>query len=302
MNLRFLCAQPANTYYIWQVELMISNFVSMGINPNMMDIVCSIENNHIPEDWIELAKKYPARFFFYNDTRLTRHYISSIRPNIIKQHFIAHPYLKDDAIFYHDSDIVFTRPINWDQFLHDDKWYGSDCRWYIGHDYIVSKGMEELSLMCNIVNMSRKSICDNELNSIGAQYLMKGVDQYYWEKVERDSETLFNDVSHLINKKKAEHPNINPLQIWCADMWAVLWNGWQRGYETICHPDLEFSWATSIESDWDKYAIMHNAGVLNTDTKYFYKSAYMTSKPPKDLVIEKGSCSYRYYELLKQIL
>ena len=82
MKLRFLCAQPANTYYIWQVELVINNFVSMGINPNMMDIVCSIENNVIPPEWTKLAEKYPARFFFYNDMRVTKNYISSIRPNI----------------------------------------------------------------------------------------------------------------------------------------------------------------------------------------------------------------------------
>jgi hypothetical protein len=85
-------------------------------------------------------------------------------------------------------------------------------------------------------------------------------------------------------------------------MWAVLWNGWQRGCETICHPDFNFSWATSNINDWDKNFIMHNAGVLNTDSKYFYKSAYMTSLPPKDLVINEESCSYKYYELLKQIL
>ena len=302
MNLRFLCAQPANTYYIWQVELLVSNFISMGINPNTMDIICSIEKNIIPPEWIDLAKKYPARFFFYNDLRTSKRYISSVRPNILKQHFAAHPYLKDDAIFYHDCDIVLTRPIDWDKFLHDDKWYGSDCRWYIGHDYIAGKGMEELTLMCNIVNIPKKLVSDNELNSIGAQYLMKGIDEYFWDKVERDCDRMFSEVSDLILNKKSKYPDIHPLQIWCADMWAVLWNGWQRGYETVCHPELEFSWATSIESDWDKHAIMHNAGVLNTDTKYFYKSAYINSIPPKDLVIEKGSCSYRYYELLKQIL
>jgi hypothetical protein len=302
MNLRFLCAQPANTYYIWQVELLIYNFMSMGINPNMMDIVCSIENSNIPPEWLELAKKYPARFFFYNDTRINKKYISSIRPNIIKQHFIAHPYLKDDAIFYHDCDIVLTKPINWDQFLHDDKWYGSDCRWYIGHEYIISKGQEELNLMCSIININKKLVQDNELNSIGAQYLMKNIDEYYWDKVERDCDKMFFDVTELIKQKKLKDPSHHELQIWCSDMWAVLWNGWQRGCETICHPDFNFSWATSNINDWDKNFIMHNAGVLNTDSKYFYKSAYMTSLPPKDLVINEESCSYKYYELLKQIL
>ena len=139
MNLRFVCAQPAIKYYSWQLETMLNNFMEMGINLNQVDIVCWKENGIIPEEYSKLANGYPARFFFYDDTRETKHYISSIRPNILKQHFIAYPELENEAIFYHDCDIVFTKPINWEQFLQDNKWYGSDCRWYIGHDYIISK-------------------------------------------------------------------------------------------------------------------------------------------------------------------
>ena len=86
MKLRFICAQPTSLYYAWQVEVMINNFIEMGINPNMIDIVCWKVNNVIPEEWTKLAANYPARFFFYDDTRESRHYISSIRPNsILKQ-------------------------------------------------------------------------------------------------------------------------------------------------------------------------------------------------------------------------
>jgi hypothetical protein len=30
-NLRFVCAQPAIPYYTWQVEVMIHNFIEMGV-------------------------------------------------------------------------------------------------------------------------------------------------------------------------------------------------------------------------------------------------------------------------------
>ena len=84
--IRFICAQPATDYYVWQVDVMLNNFITMGINLNWVDVVCNIQNN-IPDKWIKLAEHYPARFFFYKDTRETKHYISSIRPNILKQHF-----------------------------------------------------------------------------------------------------------------------------------------------------------------------------------------------------------------------
>ena len=37
-KLRYVCAQPANNYYAWQIEVMLNNFISMGVNPNDIDI------------------------------------------------------------------------------------------------------------------------------------------------------------------------------------------------------------------------------------------------------------------------
>ena len=302
MNLRFVCAQPAIKYYSWQLETMLNNFMEMGINLNQVDIVCWKENGIIPEEYSKLANGYPARFFFYDDTRETKHYISSIRPNILKQHFIAYPELENEAIFYHDCDIVFTKPINWEQFLQDNKWYGSDCRWYIGHDYIISKGEDILNKMCEIVDIDKQLVKDNELNSIGAQYLMKGINAQFWANVEKDCERLFKEITDINNEKKAANPTYHELQIWCSDMFAVLWNGWKLGYESICHPDLEFSWATSTEADWDRLNIFHNAGCTDAESGLFYKALYMNELPyNKDLKINEGTASKKYYEIIQKL-
>ena len=199
-EIRYVCAQPANEYYVWQVDVMLNNFKKQGINLNQVDIVCWKQNGVIPEEWNKLANGYAARFFFYDDTRETKHYISSIRPNILKQHWLKHAYLSTDAIFYHDSDIIFTKPIgDWitDEMITDNEWYGSDTRWYIGHNYIQSKGDDVLEAMCEITNIDKQLVKDNELNSIGAQYLMKGVDYLFWNRVEADSENLYKEISEL---------------------------------------------------------------------------------------------------------
>lgn len=300
MNLRFVSAQPASDYYVWQVETLLNNFMSMGINPNFIDIVCWKVNGVIPDNWKKLANAYPARFLFYEDTRETKHYISSIRPNILKQHFQAFPELEQEAIFYHDSDIVFTKPIDWKQFLQDDKWYGSDTRWYIGHDYIISKGEDILNEMCRIVDIDKQIIKDNELNSIGAQYLMKGINADYWSQVEKDCEILFKEITDLNNLKKQEKLDYHELQIWCSDMWAVLWNGWKLGKETVCHPALEFAWATSSEAEWDKLNIFHNAGVTSSAEQLFYKAEFMNSLPYNvDLKIKEGTASKKYWDMIQ---
>ena len=302
MNLRYICAQPTSLFYAWQVEIVINNFMDMGINPNNIDIVCWKINNVIPVEWVKLTQKYPARFFFYDDTRETKNYISSIRPNILKQHFTAHPELEGEAIFYHDCDIVFTKPIDWKQFLQDDKWYGSDTRWYIAHSYIVSKGQDVIDEMCKIVDIEESVVKDNELNSIGAQYLMKGINAKFWENVEKDCERLYKDITTLNNQKKSADPSHHELQIWCADMWAVLWNGWKLGKETVCHPDLEFAWGTSTEEDYNKLNILHNAGVVTSADGLFYKAEWMDRLPyNRNLNIKEGTASRKYYEIIQQV-
>ena len=300
--IRFICAQPASTYYAWQVEVMINNFIDMGINPNQIDIVCWKQNGVIPEEWSKLAAGYPARFFFYNDERETKHYISSIRPNILKQHFKANEEIEKDVIFYHDCDVVFTSRIDFDKYLSDDKCYGSDTRWYISHDYILGKGEDVLDKMCEIVGIDKEIVKDNELNAIGAQYLMKGIDWKFWEEVEKDSERLFKEITELNNIKKRENPSYHELQIWCADMWAVLWGLWKRGKETICDPDLEFSWGTSTESDWDRLKIFHNAGVVSGNDGLFYKADYINRYPYGDeLEIRGGTASKKYWDIIKEV-
>jgi len=303
-NLRFVCAQPATLYYAWQVEVMLNNFIAMGVNPNNIDIVCWKQNGVIPEEWNKLANGYAARFFFYDDTRETKHYISSIRPNILKQHWLKHAYLSKDAIFYHDSDIIFTKPIgDWitDEMINDNEWYGSDTRWYIGHNYIQSKGDDVISEMCKITGMEESVIEANEMNSIGAQYLMKGVDYLFWNRVETDSENLYKEISELNRKKKELDPTHHELQIWCADMWAVLWGAWRKGYKTNCHPNFDFSWGTSSTNDYHKMNIMHNAGVTDSVSGLFYKAEYMNKLPYNtDLQIKEDTASWYYWNWIKE--
>jgi hypothetical protein len=314
-NLRFVCAQPASNYYVWQVEVMLNNFMEMGINLNNVDIVCWKTDGIVPENWSKLANNYPARFFFYNDTRKTKNYISSIRPNILKQHFKEHPYLNDDAIFYHDCDILFTKPIKqWitSEMITDDKWYGSDTRWYIAHSYIKSKGEDILNKMCEIVNIDPKVVEDNELNTIGAQYLMKGISSDFWENVEIHSEKLFTEITEMNTEKiqldrrtmppGEERTPYHPIQIWCADMWAVLWNGWNMGYETIVHENFNFSWGTSKKDEFFENNIFHNAGVVSDSTNKFYKAKFINKLPyDSDETVDENTASYQYYKLVKQV-
>jgi len=301
-KLRYICVQPAIEYYAWQVEVMINNFMKYGINPNYIDIVCSIKDNTVPETWIKLANHYnTVRFFFYNDERINPCYISSIRPHILKKHFAAHPYLKDEAIFYHDCDIIFTHQPNWEPFIHDDVWYASDTRFYVGADYIKSKKFGIYESMCDIVGINPTIPAENELNSGGAQYIMKNIDATYWEKVERDCEALYQYfLDHL--QEHPETPDYHPIQKWTADMWAVLWNAWYFNHTTKVVPEMDFAWPTQCLDMWNKCTIFHNAGVTEeTKNEMFFKGDYINSLP-YNITLENYKNTLGSYKYVEEVL
>jgi hypothetical protein len=74
------------------------------------------------------------------------------------------------------------------------------------------------------------------------------------------------------------------------------------GKETICHLDLEFSWGTSTEADFDKLKIFHNAGVVSAGQGLFYKAEWMNRLPyNQDLQIKEGTASKKYYEIIQEV-
>jgi hypothetical protein len=150
------------------------------------------------------------------------------------------------------------------------------------------------------MEMDESVIEANEMNAIGAQYLMKGIDYEFWNRVEKDSELLFRQITDLNNIKKTETPSYHELQIWCSDMWAVLWGGWRRGAKTNCHPNFEFSWGTSTKDDYHKLNIMHNAGVTSSGHGLFYKAQYMNSLPYNaELTINDDTASIEYWKWIQ---
>jgi hypothetical protein len=296
--MKFICAQPAIDYYAWQVEVMINNFIRNNVDPNDIHIVCA-HYGEVQENWLKLQKHYSSvNFFFYLDDRPKPGYIPSIRPHILYEHWLANPDLESEIIFYHDCDIVLSKPVDFNNLLSDNTCYVSDTISYIGAEYIRSKGEHYLDLMSKIVNVDKNFIISQEAGSGGAQYILKYIPTEFWKKVYYDSENLYRLVNDQIRKDKQANPSMHEIQIWCADMWAVLWNLWFFDREVKVSPKLHFSWATSNIQDWINSPIYHNAGVTGDNMKMFYKGGYI-NRLPFDIKIESFNpnlCSYKYAE------
>lgn len=300
--MKYICAQPATQYYAWQIDVMLYSFRTVGVNLEDVHIVCAI-HGEIDPYFDKLMKKYTGVLFsFYEDTRYDKSYISSIRPHILKKHFKAFKELSNQVLFYHDSDIALTRPLDLNKYIDDNTCYLSDTVSYIGHNYIVSKGQDILDRMLHIVGIDEDTVKNNEDSSGGAQYLIKNVDEYYWEDVEKDCTRLYKEITKINESKKQANPEYHELQIWCADMWAVLWNLWKRKKDTRIIKEMDFTWATTPINEWHQKAIYHNAGVTNSTDGMFYKGEYINKLPELNLDVSTDRCSHNYYKLIQSAL
>ena len=304
----FMSAQPDHPYFHWQAEVLIHNFIKVGINPNWIELLWA-HTGYPSYEALQLAAKYPmVRFFFYEKTVTENHgYIPILRPDILEQHFRRFPELRGEAVFYHDSDIIFRELPDFDSMSQNLYWYVSDTVSYIGAKYIKSKSEDLFVDLCSISKISPEVVSANEEGSGGAQYLMKGVTADYWREVKEDSLALYKYMAERESQERAtltpeELKTYNPVQKWCADMWAVLWGGWKMGAQTIVTPELDFSWGTSSLADYDRCKIMHNAGVTDSkSSELFYKANYRNSSPfEADLsFVNPNSASVKYVEAIE---
>ena len=66
---------------------------------------------------------------------------------------------------------------------------------------------------------------------------------------------------------------------------------------------MDFCWATDNVSKWDSCCIFHNAGVVQTNSDLFFKGNFTNSIPYDfdDTLLNKETCSYKYFEIIKSI-
>lgn len=299
-DLKFICVQPCDKYYQWQVHLWLESLKKIGKSDKAIVLVFTPNYRELTPGWEKISALYPeAEFSFIKDehniSKLLGVYIPILRPYTLMRYFENNPKLIADAIFYCDSDVVFTPNFNIDEEkINDNICYLSDTNSYINASYFDSKvkdvlpeKLEEykkidiLTELTSLVGITREICEQNNNHSGGAQYLLKEVNASFWSKVITD---CINIRVYLQNVNKTFFENENKgFQSWCADMWAVLWNVWLRGQETKVIPEMEFAWSSDHISKLDRVGILHNAGIVSNsqgDIPTFYKGHYHTGNSP----------------------
>lgn len=328
-DLKFVCVQPDDTYFTWQVHLWLESLREIGHSDKAIVLIYIPPNREKNQKWQQIVDLYPeAEFHFYKDVSdLINYipiYIPILRPWTLWKHFKEHPELSDKAIFYCDSDVLFTKDFNVDKFLEDEVCYLSNTNSYISASYFASKErdvlpekLEEyktrdiLAEVMSLVGVEKQVAIDNDAHSGGAQYLLKNVDATFWNKVMNDC-MLIRTYLQNVNKQFFESET-KGFQSWCADMWAVLWNLWFRNYETKVVPEMEFAWSTDPIQKLETHTILHNAGIVSVRQgtwPAFYKAKYHTGgDPTNDVHLNtvlndeetKKHCNWYYANKLREL-
>jgi hypothetical protein len=300
--MKWISSQPATLYYAWQVDVYLNNFIKMGVNPSDIYVILVYKDfNSIPKEILKLTEGYKdVNFFLCEDTRSCASYIPSIYFNGVKQLFKEFPELESQSIMFHDSDTILLKPWDANELLEGDTWYFSDTNSYISYDYIMQKGVDVYKGMLDIVGLDENIPIQNRNHSGGAQHLIKNSTYEFWNKVEQDSINLykyFQDIEPFYYKR---HESDYPIQKWTAGMWSLLWNGWLFENEIKISDKMSFCWADNPISKSTDSQFMHNAGILNSDSRLFFKGDYINQLPyGVNLDIDDEKCSYLYWNWIK---
>jgi hypothetical protein len=301
----YLTAQPDRIKFYWQLVIQLRNFKEMGIDLNNVHILVGVDGLR-PSDEMRSLQSTGAQVFFY-PYRSDYTYVSSVRPHILKQHFYCYPELSDQYIFYLDSDVVFNRLPDYRELTLDGRWYVSDTRNYLSAQYILRDGGPELFLdMCAVVGIDPFFVKSRDYYVGGAQYIMKGTTSQFWEKVERDCIKLYQIYSQ--NREKYQALGEKDIQLWCSDMWAVLWNAWLFRKQTFPSSELTFAWGHGCMEDNKQRVMLHLSGVTERTQKnkwapHFDKFLFDKEVPFAKVlpVVNPQSASYKYVQYIEAI-
>lgn len=100
--MKYLSVHPDELYFLWQSEVQLENFISLGIEPNDIHILVGVKEGCVfNEQWSRLRDKYRVNIHSILDTRRNYKYPSSIRPHLIWKWLDAFPEFENEYIFYH---------------------------------------------------------------------------------------------------------------------------------------------------------------------------------------------------------
>ena len=124
-KLKFITTCPTDTYFSWQCHLWLESLKELGHSNKAIILLFSPLGRKINPIWEKIHKLYPeAEFHTYIDDGTVAPFIGTYIPILrlytMKKYCEEHPEISNDAVFYCDSDLLFTEKFNIDHLLDDE--------------------------------------------------------------------------------------------------------------------------------------------------------------------------------------
>lgn len=293
--MKYILCQPAIKRFEWELEVCITRLKKLGIN----DIVLLFAqwDGGMPKYFEET---YDVEVHVYNDAEREKTYIPSVKPFLWMKYLEEDRARENDVYFYFDSDVLFREMPELNPT--ENTWYTSDCKGYIGLEYIDSKGADLLERMCETIKVDPALIRANKPHG-GAQWIIKNPTYEYWKKVYEDSVKLYKFLSDAEAEYISKNdPSYVPIQKWTAEMWAQLWNVYHFGKTVNVDSELDFCWPNDPIRRYKETKMLHNAGVTDDKKGLFFKGQYVNRSPLKDdfSFVDKDKASYEYVKAIEE--
>lgn len=291
--MKYIIAQEGDTYGAWQCQTAVKSLVDLGVE--LSDIYILLGNVGYNKHWKEFEVIYRGINIHKYRAHYTRSYIAAVKPYLLWKFFEQFPSMESEKWFLMDNDVVLTKLID----VPSDKVYLSDCKSYVGMRYLREKGEGLIENLANHVNINLTLLEDNDEGAGGAQYVFGDIKADTWKR----AYTMSVQIHSWLKRHRFKPLEGNPIQVWCSEMWGVLWAIWEAGHKTEIIRSMDFAFSTDNVSRASEVSILHNAGVTDsTDERFLYKGAYTRKYPPKDLELDDTKVSWMYYEYVKRAI
>lgn len=301
-RMKFLVTLPDSPYYLWQMLVQIMNFREVGYEQDTTYLICYF--NGKPSETLKKIVEHRSmkcKFVLIHDERPKEYhpYGATMKPYLVKRFMEQYPNQQNEVFFYTDPDVVFTRKMELDKYMIGDTWYLSDTRSYLDSSYIKSKGTGLFNELCSIAGVSPRMVERNDANTGGAQWIIKDGSPDMWKMIMDKSFELWD---YMRKTEGFYHPKGHeyPIQTWVGEMLATIWIPWRNGIRTKVDKGLDFAWGNHNIKSWDKFGILHNAGVAKENGKDFCKVTWQSSPFKKNIPVSPDSIGSKYVDLIRK--
>lgn len=275
--MKLISSQPDQLYFLWQLQVQLYNFHQLGLEDDAV-VLLGVTPGSQPSKLSQFIADNTTATVLWYPVQFDLTYSPAIQPYLFHRYYLTAGTGKNEAVFFHDSDVVFTQMPNFYRLLDDDVTYVSDTRSYLGLDYLLSKGEQQMIDMARIVGIDPEEIRSRDSGCGGAQLLIKSPNNpEMWLKMAHDGLELYKFLS---GREHAWTGSGYPIQKWTAGMWSMLWNLWLHNKQTKIAPSLAFSWGSDNIDRVHGTSILHLAGVTSEmQSTHFHKSSFVHSHP-----------------------